>query len=279
LWNNKIVGHAHIDPESLLAHPGNFRIHPSNQQKALEGSIGKLGFIRSVTVSQRTGTVIDGHLRVILALRNQEPTIPVEYVDLTPEEENEALLLLDPISSLANTDREKMEELLVSVSANDDSLNDLLDIIAKNENVEYKEKEERDAEPQISRADELLEKWKVEPGDLWQIGNHRLLCGDSTILADVEMVMGGEKAKLFETDPPYGVNYSELRTSQSAMRRTTVEYDDISSDTMDGPELKIFLEACFSAWLPRLDSNCAWYLWHAQLTQGFFAAAAAAAAV
>jgi DNA modification methylase len=134
LWDNKIVGHADIDPESLLAHPGNFRIHPSNQQKALEGSIGKLGFIRSVTVSQRTGTVIDGHLRVILALRNQEPTIPVEYVYLTEQEENEALLLLDPISAMAVTDKEKMEELFALVMGDDD-MDEMLRAISDNEQV------------------------------------------------------------------------------------------------------------------------------------------------
>jgi DNA modification methylase len=64
-------------------------------------------------------------------------------------------------------------------------------------------KETKDAEPQIDRAAELLDKWQVKPGDLWQIGAHRLLCGDSTKREDVERVMGGERAELLFTSPPY----------------------------------------------------------------------------
>lgn len=60
-----------------------------------------------------------------------------------------------------------------------------------------------DAEPQISRADELNEIWKVKPGDMFTVGSHRLLCGDCTVRADVERVMGGEKADCILTDPPY----------------------------------------------------------------------------
>lgn len=63
--------------------------------------------------------------------------------------------------------------------------------------------EPMDAEPQIDRAAELLEKWQVKAGDLWQIGEHRLLCGDSTKREDVERLMGGERADFTVTSPPY----------------------------------------------------------------------------
>lgn len=69
--------------------------------------------------------------------------------------------------------------------------------------------EPKDAEPQIDRAEELQKKWKVKTGDLWQIGTHRLLCGDSTKREDVEQVMGGERAQMCFTDPPYGVNFAD----------------------------------------------------------------------
>lgn len=65
-----------------------------------------------------------------------------------------------------------------------------------------------DAEPQIDRAAELNEKWQVKTGDLWQIGEHRLLCGDSTKREDVDRVMGGEKAELAPVDPPYNVGFA-----------------------------------------------------------------------
>jgi len=68
------------------------------------------------------------------------------------------------------------------------------------------EKPQGDAEPQIDRAAELQEKWQVNTGDLWRIGENRLLCGDSTKRDDVEKVMQGEKAGAVVTDPPYGIN-------------------------------------------------------------------------
>jgi DNA modification methylase len=64
-----------------------------------------------------------------------------------------------------------------------------------------------DAEPQTDRAAELLEKWGVKPGDLWQIGEHRLICGDCTDAATVAQVMDGERAELAPVDPPYNVGF------------------------------------------------------------------------
>jgi len=62
-----------------------------------------------------------------------------------------------------------------------------------------------DAEPQIDKAEELREKWGVEFGQLWQLGEHRLICGDCTDKAVVDRVMDGEKARTIFTDPPYGI--------------------------------------------------------------------------
>jgi len=71
-----------------------------------------------------------------------------------------------------------------------------------------KTEDNRDSEPQIDRAEELNQKWDVKAGDLWLIGEHRLLCGDSTKKEDVERVMDGEKADMAVTSPPYGVGKS-----------------------------------------------------------------------
>ena len=71
-----------------------------------------------------------------------------------------------------------------------------------------KTEDNRDSEPQIDRAEELNKTWNVKPGDLWLIGEHRLLCGDSTQREDVARLLGGASPVLMVTDPPYGVtNY------------------------------------------------------------------------
>jgi DNA modification methylase len=87
--------------------------------------------------------------------------------------------------------------------------------------------EPKDAEAQIDRAEELNKTWGVKMGDLWQIGEHRLLCGDSTKKEDVERVMGGEKADMVFTDPPYGMN---LDTDYSGIMNRGNKYEKVIGD-------------------------------------------------
>jgi len=79
------------------------------------------------------------------------------------------------------------------------------DVRALSNFLESSKPDQADAEPQIDRAAELNEKWQVKTGDLWQIGEHRLLCGDSTVLSDVEKLIFGNKVFVF-SDPTYGID-------------------------------------------------------------------------
>lgn len=102
-----------------------------------------------------------------------------------------------------------------------------------------------DAEPQIDRAEELQKKWQVQRGGLYQIGAHRLLCGDSTKREDVERVMGGEKATLLFTDPPYGVSIGDKnkflnKFSKSGRVLTSIESDDDSAEDLGDMLLQVF---------------------------------------
>lgn len=125
-WKNRIVAHGEEDPERLVANPRNWRIHPGRQQRILRGAIEDVGFIRSVTVNRRSGYVLDGHLRVVLALRDGVEKIPVEYVDLSEEEERLALATLDPVGAMAAADSARLDELLAEVASSDTELNDWL---------------------------------------------------------------------------------------------------------------------------------------------------------
>lgn len=116
MWKNRIVGHGRERPDQLLANPLNWRIHPEVQQDELEKVLEIVGWVQDVIVNQRTGHMVDGHLRVQLALRRDEEEVPVTYIDISEEEERLVLLVLDPLAALAGTDKEKQSSLAEEVA-------------------------------------------------------------------------------------------------------------------------------------------------------------------
>jgi len=130
---SRIVGEGTEEPAALLANPFNFRRHPKSQIDALEGALEEIGWIQRVIVNKTTGHMVDGHARVELALRREEPNVPVLYVELSEEQEKIALATFDPIGSLAFHDDEQLTELVRSVSADNDALAEFLDTLNKAE--------------------------------------------------------------------------------------------------------------------------------------------------
>jgi len=134
-WKNRIVGSGEEAPEQLLANPQNWRIHPKHQQDALSGVLNDVGWVQRVIVNQRTGHLIDGHLRVSLALREHEATVPVDYVDVDEREEALILATLDPLAAMAVTDSEKLDALLRDVKTGDAAIQQMLTELAERSGV------------------------------------------------------------------------------------------------------------------------------------------------
>ena len=128
MYENKIVGTGTEHPEQLLANPNNWRIHPKQQQTALEAVLEEVGWVQNIIVNQRTGHVVDGHMRAAVAISKNETEVPVVYVDLSDEEELKVLATLDPIGAMAATDKQQLDELLETVSL-PEVLNDLMQTI------------------------------------------------------------------------------------------------------------------------------------------------------
>jgi hypothetical protein len=126
-FRNRIVGYGAEAPEQLLANPANWRIHPQAQQAALEAVLREVGWVRAVLVNRLTGFVIDGHLRVAMAISRGEPMVPVEYVELEPGEEAMILASLDPLAGMALTDPEQLAAVLGEVRTDDAGLQALLE--------------------------------------------------------------------------------------------------------------------------------------------------------
>lgn len=116
-WQNRIIGSGTERPDQLLANPRNFRRHPREQQSALRGVLSEVGWVQDVIVNQRTGFLVDGHLRVELAMREGQTDVPVKYVDLSPDEEALVLASLDPIAALATADADALTALLADIQS------------------------------------------------------------------------------------------------------------------------------------------------------------------
>ncbi|HYW24193.1 MAG TPA: ParB N-terminal domain-containing protein [Terriglobales bacterium] len=129
-WANRITRHAEVDPATLAANPSNWRRHPKSQADALSGVLRSVGVVATVLVNERSGRLVDGHLRVQLAVQRGEPTVPVTYVDLSDDEERLVLATLDPLAAMAEADDDALRALLASVASDDDDVRRLVSFLA-----------------------------------------------------------------------------------------------------------------------------------------------------
>jgi hypothetical protein len=130
-WRNRIVGYSEEAPDQLLANPKNWRSHPATQADALRGVLNGVGVVQNVLANKRTGYLIDGHLRVMEALKSGQSSIPVTWVDLDEAEEATILATLDPLAALAGTDAAQLEALLHEVDTDSPALAAMLDALAQ----------------------------------------------------------------------------------------------------------------------------------------------------
>jgi DNA modification methylase len=202
-WRNRITGHAEVAPDQLLANPANWRTHPREQLRALAAALGEVGWVAQVLVNTTTGHRVDGHLRVELALSRNEPTVPVTYVELTAAEEQLVLATLDPLAAMATAEKTQLEALLAGLTPEVDVLAALLRDIGEEHGIRKPVLGDPDEVPAVPDETEVY----VKPGDLWLLGEHRLLCGDATDASAVTRLFDGELADCLWTDPPYGVEY------------------------------------------------------------------------
>jgi hypothetical protein len=129
-WRNRIVGYSEEEPDQLLANPSNWRIHPAAQQNALSGVLKEVGLVQNVVANRTTGHLVDGHLRVMLAMRENQPVVPVTWVELSEEEEHLILASLDPLAAMATADAGALDALLSSVNSGEAAVQAMLSQLA-----------------------------------------------------------------------------------------------------------------------------------------------------
>ena len=240
--------------DQLVPYANNARTHSSEQILKLRSSLREFGFINPIIVDRNYG-VIAGHGRLLAAKAEGIREVPCVFADHLTEAQKKAYILADNRMAMdAGWDEEMLRVEIEALQAADfDPLltgfdeKELHDLFADADtNV-------KDDDFDLSAA---LEKASfVEPGDLWTIGRHRLLCGDATKADDVSRLMGGKRANLVVTDPPYGVSF------KSASGLT------IQNDSMKNEEFYSFLLSAFQCIASSLENGGAAYVFHAD-TEG-----------
>lgn len=132
-WRNRIVSYVQVNPSELAANTMNFRRHPHIQRMALRAAIDEVGYVIPVIVNKNTMNIVDGHLRVELAIEQKITSIPVIFLDVDQEEENKLLATIDPITQLATIDKLTLDELLGTIHSQSEIINQMWDNM-KNDN-------------------------------------------------------------------------------------------------------------------------------------------------
>ena len=190
--------------------------NPRDNDAAVEAvahSIREFGFRQPIVVDADC-VIICGHTRYKAALKLGLAEVPVHVArDLTPAKVRAYRLADNSTRDLSGW----IDEALAA-EVRDLGEIDLSQFGLDVEKILKTEAGTADAEPQVDRAEELNKKWQVKTGDLWQIGEHRLLCGDSTKAEDVGRLMGMDVPFLMVTDPPYGVEYDPSWRNEEAAK-------------------------------------------------------------
>lgn len=262
----------HLAIDALIPYARNSLTHSPEQIAQVAASIREFGFTNPVLIDA-DGGIIAGHGRVMAARQLGMETVPCLRLAHLSEAQKRAYIIADNKLALnAGWDEELLALELKDLQAMDYDLAltgfDLGDIDELLAGLDATPEGETDADVVPEVKAEAVSK----PGDVWLLGKHRIMCGDSTDAAQVSVLMDGEKAVLMQTDPPYGVDYANDERPNPGVAKPRVANDDL----LEGEKLQEFLEAAIRAALPNLEAHCAFYLWHPMLTQGTFFAAAAA---
>jgi len=156
-YRNRIVGYGELPVSEIVKNPNNWRTHPKPQEDALHGVILEVGWVQTVLVNQRTGRLVDGHLRVALAEKHGMASVPVTFVDLSESEEAEVLATLDPISAMAGASADALDQVLREFNSASPDVQRMLDDLVSGMPVDALDAENlADSRPTVSLAERFI---------------------------------------------------------------------------------------------------------------------------
>ena len=228
--------------DKLKPYEKNARKHQKADLSTIKASITEFGMSDPIGVWGKDNIIVEGHGRYLACKELGIEQVPVIHLDhLTDEQRRAYALAHNKTAEMSEWDFDLLGEELDGIFG--------IDMSDFGFDAEVGEQDSGTVEEDDFKV-ELPEEPKAKQGDIYQLGNHRLMCGDSTSVTDVEKLMNGCKASLLVTDPPYNVNYEG-----SAGK--------IMNDSMDNDSFRQFLRDAFTTADVVMNDGAAFYIWHA----------------
>lgn len=228
---------------SLKPYEKNAKKHPSEQVEHIANSIREFGF-RQPLVIDKDNVLVIGHGRLLAAKKMGLDAVPCVRADDLTDEQIKALRLADNKTNESEWDFDLLGG----------ELDDIFDIDMEQFGFDVS----LDDEPQEIVEDEVPEEveTRCKLGDIWKLGNHRLICGDSTSIDQIDKLMNGEKADMVFTDPPWNVNYGAVEKGNAMGYKPRT----IKNDFMGTDEFKEFMYNAFKAMNNASKAGCMTYV-------------------
>ena len=246
-----------VNVDDLIPYARNSRTHSPEQVIQIVSSIKEWGFTTPVLIDA-DNQIIAGHGRTMAAKKLGMETVPCLVANGWTEAQKKAYVIADNKLALnagwddemLAVEFEELEELGFDLQLTGFDLDEVAGLSPLEE---IEGLTDEDAVPEV--PDEPVSKL----GDIWVLGNHRLMCGDSTSIDAVDRLMDGKKADLLHTDPPYNVDYSNADRPKAGK----TDLGRIKNDTMSDTEFYEFLFGFYSCAYTVLKDGSSAYIWHA----------------
>lgn len=241
-----------VDINKLIPYVNNARTHNAQQINKLRSSLREFGFINPVIID-RDFNVIAGHGRIMAAKEEGINKVPCVFVDYLTEAQKKAYILADNRMAMdAGWDEELLKVEIEALQAEDFDLSltgfDESELAGFFDTADDAKDDDFDVDAELGKPP------VTKSGDLWLLGNHRLLCGDSTKEESYTLLMNGKKANLVVTDPPYNVNYQGTAGK-------------IKNDNLENDKFYQFLFDAFTCMEKAMADDASIYVFHAD-TEG-----------
>ena len=243
-----------VEIEKVIPNPRNPNKHSEKQIALLSKIIAAQGWRAPITVSTRSGFIVRGHGRLLAARKLGLVEVPVDYQAYETEAAEWADLIADNrLSELSETDELLLKDLLQELGTSELDLELTAYTADEIDQMLGSAKEVQEADFDADKALSEIDEAKTKLGDIYILGKHRLMCGDSTDAAAVEKLMDGQKADIAVTDPPYNVGYTG----------GTKDALTIQNDKQEDSAFRQFLSAAFTNMDAAMKPGAVFYIWHA----------------